>query len=278
MASNWQDAQELGIEAINFGIDKFHDRAYDKVTSIPGAIRRIPSHLHKPRSLKDLSKRARRMSRNEDRYNDTGYESEGGTSRRRSSGTAQDTYEPQQYGARGYAARDGYQNDGYAQSYAESKKEQQQYLDFPRQQQPYPGGSGDGRSRSYNDLRDSVRDDRSYDDERDDRRSGRGKSRDRERSRSRSRAGSRLSYFQDEDADGNTELKKWGATLAGAVAGGFAGRTMATNISGKSDKKENWVPTAIGAVLGGFAAREAEKEIVKRRHEKHLRKEYEYED
>jgi uncharacterized protein YcfJ len=110
-----------------------------------------------------------------------------------------------------------------------------------------------------------MRDDRTYDDDRDDRRSRRGKSRDRDRSRSRNR----LSFLQDEDDDGNTELKKWGATLAGAVVGGFAGRTV---------KKDNWVPTAIGAVAGGFFAREAEKELVKWRHEKHLRKEYEYEE
>lgn len=209
------------------------------------------------------------MSRNEDRYYDTGYESEGGTSRRRSSAAVQDTYDPEQYGMRDYAARDGYQKDGAAQSYAEGRKAQQQYLDFPRQQHPYAGGYSDPRSRSYNDLRNSMRDDRTYDDERDDRRSRRGKSRDRDRSRSRSRGGSRLGFLQDEDNDGNTELKKWGATLAGAVVGGFAGRTV---------KKDNWVPTAIGAVVGGFVAREAEKEIVKRRHEKHLRKEYEYDE
>jgi len=81
--------------------------------------------------------------------------------------------------------------------------------------------------------------------------------------------GSRLSFLQDEDEDGNTELKKWGATIAGAVVGGLAGRKV---------KKDNWVSTAIGAVAGGIVAREAEKGIVKMRHEKHLRRENEYED
>lgn len=268
MGTNWQDVHELGLTAIDYGIDKFHDRAYDTAVRLPGAIKRIPSRVLKRRSSKSLRRRARTMARNDDRYYDTGYESEGGNSRRRSTVVGQDTYEPQQYGMRDFAAQDGYQNDGYAQSYAESGREQpqqqQQYLDYPRQ---YAGGSSDMRSRSHNDLRDTVRDDRSYDDERDDRRSRRGKSRDRERSRSRT--GSRMGFLQDEDDDGNTELKKWGATLAGAVVGGFAGRTA---------KKDNWVPTAIGAVVGGLVAREAEKEIVKRRHEKHLRRENEYED
>ncbi len=210
------------------------------------------------------------MARNEDRYYDTGYESEGGNSRRRSAVVNQDTYDPQQYGMKDFAARDGYQNDGgYAQAYTDGRREQpQQYLDYPAQQS-YTGGSNDPRSRSYNDLREIARDERSYDDERDDRRSRRGKSRDREGSRSRSRPGSRMGFLRDEDEDGNNELKKWGATIAGAVVGGLAGRTA---------KKDNWVPTAVGAVVGGFVAREAEKSIVKRRHQKHLRREEEYEN
>lgn len=72
-----------------------------------------------------------------------------------------------------------------------------------------------------------------------------------------------------EDEEGNTELKKWGATIAGAAVGAYAGRTA---------KKDNWVPTAIGAVVGGLVAREAEKEWVKRKHDKQLRREEEYED
>src|SRR5215472_8773590 len=176
MGSNWQDIHELSLEAFNYGIDKFHDRAYDTVVGIPGAIRRKSSNLRRHRSLKDLGRRVRTMARNEDRYYDTGYESEGGNSRRRSTAVAPDTYEPQQSGMRDYAARDGYQNDGYAQAYADGRRQPQQYLDFPAQQS-YAGGSSDARSRSYNDLRESLRDDRSYDDERDDRRSRRGKSR-----------------------------------------------------------------------------------------------------
>lgn len=216
------------------------------------------------------------MARSDDRNYDTGYESEGGYSRRRSSVPTQDRYEPQQYGMRDNAARDGYQNDGYAQDYADGRRGQQQYIDYPRQQS-YGGGYSDARSRSYNDLSDTVRDDREdryYDDEPDDRQSRSGRSKDRDRSRSKSRTGSRLSFLQGEDEDGNTELKKWGATLAGAVVGGIAGRTA----TGKSGKKDNWVPTAIGAVVGGLVAREAEKGFVKRQHEKQLRRESEYDD
>lgn len=199
------------------------------------------------------------MSRVDDRDRDPGYESDGGY--RRKGSVAQDTYEPQQYGMRDYAARDGYANDGYAASYGDGRRHQQ-YLDYPRQSSSY-----DARSRSYNDLRDARDDDRYYEEDRRlRRRSSRGA---RSRSRSKSRTRSERSFLTREDEEGNTELKKWGATIAGAAVGAYAGRTA---------KKDNWVPTAIGAVVGGLVAREAEKEWVKRKHDKQLRREEEYED
>jgi len=207
------------------------------------------------------------MSRTyDDRSYDTGYESEGGYTRRRST-AAQDTYDPQQYSMREYAARDGYANDGYAASYVEGGgRRHQQYLDYPQRASTYGGSYSDPRSRSYNDVRESARDDDRYEDDRRSRRSG---ERRRDDDRSKSRTRSERNFLTQENEEGNTELKKWGATLAGAAVGAWAGRTA---------KKDNWVPTAIGAVVGGLVAREAEKEFVKRKHEKHLRRESEYED
>jgi len=60
---------------------------------------------------------------------------------------------------------------------------------------------------------------------------------------------------ENNERTGNSEVKKWGATFAGAVAGGFA----AQEAGRRTGKHTNWVPTALGAFLGGFGAREAEK-------------------
>lgn len=266
-----KDVHELALEAIDYGVDKFHDRVYDTAVWLPGAVRRFPSQVRERRARK-IVKRAPKedrviMSRYDDR--DPGYESDGGYRRRSSAGVAQDNYAPQQYGMRDYAARDGYANDSYSAAYTEGRREQQ-YLDYPRQSYSVGAGygAGDPRSRSHNDLRDTQYDDRYYDDDRRSRRAG-SRGRNRSRSRSKSRTRSERNFMTQEDEDGNTELKKWGATLAGAAVGAFAGRTA---------KKDHWVPTAIGAVVGGLVAREAEKEFVKRKHDKHLRREGEYEE
>jgi hypothetical protein len=54
---------------------------------------------------------------------------------------------------------------------------------------------------------------------------------------------------------GNSEVKKWGATFAGAMAGGLAMQ----QISKKMEGGEHWARTAVGAFIGGFASRELEK-------------------
>jgi hypothetical protein len=55
---------------------------------------------------------------------------------------------------------------------------------------------------------------------------------------------------QEWDGEGNSQAKKWGATIAGAVIGATAARQA---------RKDHWVPAALGAVLGGMTAREVEK-------------------
>jgi len=65
----------------------------------------------------------------------------------------------------------------------------------------------------------------------------------------------------ENERTGNSEMKKWGATFAGAIAGGFA----AQEAGRRSNKHTNWVPTALGAFLGGFGAREVEKLIYTRK-------------
>jgi hypothetical protein len=54
---------------------------------------------------------------------------------------------------------------------------------------------------------------------------------------------------------GNSEMKKWGATLAGAMAGGLAMQQVGRRMEGG----EHWARTAVGAVVGGLASRELEK-------------------
>jgi hypothetical protein len=168
---------------------------------------------------------------------------------------------------RDYAARDGYANDGYAAASGGGRR-QQQYLDYPRQSYASGAGYSDPKSRSYNDLRETQDDDRYYEDDKRSRRT-RSKGRSGSRERSKSRGRSEKNFLTQENEEGNTELKKWGATLAGAAVGAYAGRTA---------KKDHWVPAAIGAVVGGLVAREAEKEFVKRKHEKQARRESEYEE
>lgn len=185
-----------------------------------------------------------------------------------------DQYRPQQYGMRDYAARDGYANDEYAQSYAQSRgyggnsrpastygvedtaqpryERYERRIEYPVDQ--YSRRGGDDRDRGY------ERDDRrSYYEREDDRRVAR---RERSGSRREERRHKRHDDESEEEEheDGNSEIKKWGATLAGAAVGGFAGRTA---------KKDNWIAPAIGAVVGGLIAREGEKEFYKRRERKH---------
>jgi len=59
-------------------------------------------------------------------------------------------------------------------------------------------------------------------------------------------------FSLDDHDDGaeNTQAKKWGATIAGAVVGAAGARTA---------KRDHWVPAALGAIVGGMTAREAEK-------------------
>jgi len=64
----------------------------------------------------------------------------------------------------------------------------------------------------------------------------------------------------DDERTGNTQMKKWGATMAGALAGGLAAQQV-----GKMKGRDHWVPTALGAFMGGFATREAEKLWFKRK-------------
>ncbi|KAF2669936.1 hypothetical protein BT63DRAFT_225662 [Microthyrium microscopicum] len=174
-------------------------------------------------------------------------------------------------GSNGYGPR----TDAYAQSRAQisSRGQGGEYEPRRRSSADYERRGG-GRERTYvrSDGRD-VRRDRAYEydtpsssDEEDERppRPRENHSRGRERSqgeksqgrlsRSRSRVKQKISqiFGKDEhhDGEGNSDAKKWVATLAGAAAGGLAARQV---------KKDHWVPAAIGAIVGGLTAREAEK-------------------
>jgi hypothetical protein len=59
----------------------------------------------------------------------------------------------------------------------------------------------------------------------------------------------------DDEKTGNTQIKKWGATVAGALVGGLA----AQQVGKRTGRDNHWVPTTLGAFIGGFTAREAEK-------------------
>lgn len=77
-----------------------------------------------------------------------------------------------------------------------------------------------------------------------------------------------LLWDSDNERTGNTEIKKLGATFAGALAGGFAAQQ-----AGKKYGRNHWMPAALGAVMGGFTAREAEKFYFKRKADKGEREE-----
>jgi len=266
-------------------VDKFHDRAYDGVSSVPRRVR----GLRHPRNRRKMSRRSN--------YDDDesappppgtydgvvngrpGYppgdgfaageapyaKSSAGSRSGRDRGIDNDTYD-ESYGSRDYTARDGYRRDAYSDMYEERG---QNYGDRPvrgegyargYQQPAIAYGTSDRRSRHYDDDDDEEDDSDDYDDRRRvDKYRGR---RDRDSDRSRSRSGKRSDKSKsrgnssDRGKEGNSEAKKWAATLAGAAAGGFAGHKA---------KKDNWMPTAIGAIVGGLVAREAEKEVYKRK-------------
>jgi len=95
------------------------------------------------------------------------------------------------------------------------------------------------------------------------------------RSMSKIREKTRDMFMDSEDErTGNSQTKKWGATLAGALAGGLAAQQVGKRRKGRHHADANWVPTALGAIMGGFASREAEKiwykkkaDVEERRHE-----------
>jgi len=188
-------------------------------------------------------------------------------------GASEAAYEPSSYGRQ--AARDGYVQDPYSDAYEERSQgygnkasRGQGYARGYEQPKIGYGGSYDRRNKSYDDLNDRDYDSRSkvqkY--QRDDKyrednygeRSGRedrGSSRRDRGSSRRNRSESRSE--SDDDGKGkeeNPDVAKWGATLAGALAGGFAGHKA---------KKDNIIGIGIGAVVGGLIAREAEKEVYK---------------
>jgi len=208
-----------------------------------------------------------------------------------------DTYEPQQYGMRNIAGRDGYAvsgSDGYDyndKNYERRRDSSVGAADNYYRRTTTRGGSwgdpgehhrerpyeGDRRARGrrpsqYSNDYDSPYssdDNGEYAIERSSDRRGRARSHShsvekqqnkQKRGRSLSTVGRRLSsYFgpdEHHDGEGNTEGRKWGATLAGALAGGLVGKTA---------KKDHWVPAALGALIGGFTAREAEKTYYRRR-------------
>jgi len=183
-------------------------------------------------------------------------------------GVDSEQYEPSSYGRQ--AASDGYARDDYSDQYEERG---QVYGDRGVRGKGYAkgykqpaigyGNQYDKQNKSYDDLSERdykerrkvekyERDDRYRDD-------SRGRDRSRPRSSRRDRSRSRSESDEDDErghGDENTEVMKWGATLAGAAIGGFTGHKA---------KKEGFVGTAIGAIVGGLVAREAEKEIYKRK-------------
>jgi len=212
-----------------------------------------------------------------------------GTSTGRSShGADQDTYDPQHWGVRNIAARDGYDaGDGYmipapqlwnqpATSDQRSSGYQSNQHQRPRRRDSTLDSESDEED-DYNDRRGrssrglrkykSFEQRRYYDDEdEDDRDRGGDRGRDRNqnrgslmrRSMSQLRTTIKDAFGGDEEEDGagNSQTKKLAATLSGAVVGGLAGRQA---------RKDHWVPAAIGAFIGGFAARELEKQYYRRK-------------
>jgi len=179
---------------------------------------------------------------------------------RSSRGSDYDSYEPSRYGARDYAARDGYAPDAASDGYG--RQSGARGRNYPAPVVTYRGSE---RRRSYddNDVDDYEERTRVQKYRRDsDRGSDRARSHSQkrsERSSSRKRRGSDSSG-EGRHGDGNDELKKWGATIAGAAVGGFTAHKAKGGKGG-----ENWVPAAIGAVIGGLVGREVEKQVYKRK-------------
>ncbi|KAF2434188.1 hypothetical protein EJ08DRAFT_693735 [Tothia fuscella] len=157
-------------------------------------------------------------------------------------------------------AKDGYQRDARSDAYEERRYGSRSELD-----------RGQGYSRGYQPVVPYNRRRRSSADMRDDREVYYERRHEEKRSRSRPRkeleekkhkAHGFLREGHDDGA-GNDATKKWAATIAGAAAGGLAGRQA---------KKEHWVPAAMGALIGGFVAREGEKEFYRRKERQDLEK------
>jgi hypothetical protein len=191
-----------------------------------------------------------------------------GGSARSGRGADSERYEPSVYERQ--AAVDGYGRDGYSDQYeergtgyGERAARGQGYARGYEQPVIGYGGQYDRRNKSYDDLNDREYKERrkveKY--QRDDRYRDDSRGRDRSRPRSSRKGRSRSRSESDEDGerghgDENTEVMKWGATLAGAAIGGFTGHKA---------KKEGFIGTAVGAIVGGLVAREAEKELYKRK-------------
>jgi hypothetical protein len=213
------------------------------------------------------------MSDNGFAHSDAPYAPTNAGSARSGRGADNEIYEPTGYGQQ--AARDGYSRDGYSDAY----EERGQYGDRAARGKGYAqgyeqpaigyGGQYDQRNKSYDDLsEDGYRERRKVEKYQRDvryRDDSRGRDQSRPRSILKGRRGSksdRSESSDDEERDRggeNTEVMKWGATLAGAAIGGFTGHKA---------KKEGYIGTAVGAIVGGLVAREAEKELYKRKSRK----------
>lgn len=198
----------------------------------------------------------------DDGYDVGGPQYASGSRPRSSRGADSDVYEPSNYGARSYAARDGYTRDAMSDNYQRSSsggrdRGSREYG------APVPIYKGADRRRSYddNDVDDYEERNRVQKYRKDSERGS-----DRPRSSHSQRPSSRKSRGSDSDGeehgDGNDPLKKWGATVVGAAVGGLAAHKMKGS---KGKAEENWVAAGIGAVIGGLVAREAEKQYVKRK-------------
>lgn len=189
------------------------------------------------------------------------------------SGRGVDTerYEPSSYGRQ--AASDGYARDGYSDQFEERGDWGQSAVKGKGYSKGYKqpktigyGGQYDKKNMSYDNLSETEYHERRrverYQPEpryRDDSRERESRPRTSRKDRSPSRSDSDEGSDKHEghwDGDDNTEVKKWGATIAGAAIGGFTGHKA---------KKDGFIGTAIGAIVGGLVAREAEKEIYKRK-------------
>lgn len=179
-------------------------------------------------------------------------------------GRQPDAYDPEIGRAQG-VARDGYAaDDASAYTSRERRHKGPRYLEYGPDGSRYGQGGGAAyASRSHDDLR--SRRDRDYsdsDEEEDDRQVARRKSRHGSRRSSRHRRGSIADDVEKPDDVGQTDWKKWGATIAGAAVGAYGvHRGMKGNNRGGGN--EDYLGAAVGAVVGGLIAREAEKEWYK---------------